>query len=188
MARAIGSRTGCAILSVGALVPRKGHDMLLKALARLQDLDWTLTIVGDAGRDPATASALQAQAGQSGIASRVRFMGTLPDAKLEDEWLRADLFALATNWEGYATSVAEALRRGLPVAVTSGGQAAGLMSATTGVVAAPGNADELSKGLRRLIFDASLRQSISDAAYASGQALPNWHEQAAKFAAIAGAA
>ncbi len=185
--RAAGSGGGCAILSVGALVPRKGHDVLLRALARLQDLQWTLTIVGQSDRDPAYAASLADQVRRSGIADRVHFTGTLPDAALAETWRRADVFALATHWEGYGTAVAEALRRGLPVAVTSGGGAAELMSAATGIVSPPGDADELSKGLRRLIFDTTLRDSIAEAAYRAGQGLPGWAEQANRFADVAGA-
>ena len=177
----------CAILSVGALVPRKGHDVLLRALARLQDLQWTLTIAGPADRDPATAAALAEQASQSGIADRVRFAGALADSALADAWSQADFFALATHWEGYGTAVAEALRRGLPVAVTSGGGAAELMSAATGIVSPPGDAEGFSRGLRRLIFDTALRDSIAEASYRTGQALPDWADQARRFADIAGA-
>jgi glycosyltransferase involved in cell wall biosynthesis len=50
----------CAVLSVGALIPRKGHDVLLRALARLFDLDWHLTIVGSEDHDPVHAGTLHA--------------------------------------------------------------------------------------------------------------------------------
>src|SRR5262249_1423326 len=51
---------GCHIVSIGTLVPRKGHDLLLRALARLFDLDWHLTIAGSPDRDPVHARALVA--------------------------------------------------------------------------------------------------------------------------------
>ena len=172
---------GCTVLAVGALVPRKGHDVLLRALARLFDLPWHLVIAGDAMRDPACAASLRAQAEAAGIAGRVRFAGVLEAAALETEWRQADLFALATQWEGYSAPVAEALRRGLPVAVTDGGAAAELVSPEMGVVAPIGDSDQLSKALRRMIFDTGLRAAMAEAAWRAGQDLPGWPAQARLF-------
>lgn len=173
--RSPGSGDGCAVLSVGALAPRKGHDALLRAFARLPDLDWRLTIAGGA-RDPAYAAQLAELAGKIG---RVRIAAD-PDAdELEALWRGADLFALATRWEGYPAAVAEALRRGLPVATTD--EAASVMPAGAGTSCPAGDDAALSKCLRRMIFDTGLRATMADAAWTAGQALPGWPAQAALF-------
>ncbi len=55
----------------------------------------------------------------------MRFAGEVVGDALEALWQRADVFALATHWEGYGMAIAEALKRGVPVAVTDGGAAGG---------------------------------------------------------------
>lgn len=172
------------VISIGALIPRKGHDVLMRAMARLFDLDWHLTIAGCPNQDPSCAATLQALPTMLGIKDRVTFLGTLQGPELEDLWQRADLFALATHHEGYGMAIAEALKRGLPVAVCGGGAAGALITPSSGVVCPPGDVDQLSKALRRLLFDASLRASYADAAWAIGQTLPDWPRQAALFAQV----
>lgn len=173
----------CQVLSVGALIPRKGHDVLLRALARLFDLDWRLTIVGSPDPDPVHALGLRALVDELRIGQRVNFAGTLPPDALETLWRQADLFALATHYEGYGMAVAEALKRGLPVAVTAGGAAAVLVGPEAGIVCQPGDHDQLSKALRRLIFSRDLRREMAEVAWQTGQVLPSWRAQAERFAA-----
>jgi glycosyltransferase involved in cell wall biosynthesis len=181
--RSTGSGTSTVnILSIGTLIPRKGHDILLRALAKLFDLDWHLTIAGSAAHDPATASALHAMPQALGISERVTFLGEMTGAPLAQLWQSADLFALATRYEGFGMVITEALRRGLVVAVGNGGAAGALVQPEFGVVCPVDDVAQLSKSLRRLIFDTNLRRSMSDAAWAFGQTLADWPEQAALFA------
>jgi len=182
-ARAPGTRgAGCHLLSIGALVPRKGFDVLLRALGRLPDLDWKLTIVGHDGRDPVHAAGLRALADELGIAGRVRFAGEVSGEALEALWQATDIFALATWYEGYGMAAAEALARGIPLAITSGGAIADLAQPAFSVVSRPGEHALLSKGLRRMIFDGEQRARMKDAAWEAGRNLPDWPQQAEKFA------
>ncbi|PWS36869.1 glycosyl transferase family 1 [Falsiroseomonas bella] len=181
-ARSAGSRGGCAILSVGSLIPRKGHDVLMRALATLSDLDWRLTIAGGA-RDPVYAHGLSALAEELGIAQRVTFAGEVDGPALAALWQGTDLFALASHWEGYGMAVAEALARGVPVAVTAGGALAELVPVEAGVVSPPGDVVSLGKAMRRAIFDTALRAEMAEAAWQAGQRLPRWADRATAFAA-----
>ena len=164
------------------------------------DLDWRLVIAGPEDRDPVHAHGLRAladelgiarrvefagavEAEELGVARRVAFAGAVDAAELEALYAGADIFALATHWEGYGMAVAEALARGLPLAVTAGGAVAELVPAGAAVVSPPGDSVSLGKGLRRLIFDADLRRGMAEAAWRAGQRLPRWEDRAAAFAA-----
>jgi glycosyltransferase involved in cell wall biosynthesis len=174
------------ILSIGTLIPRKGHDVLLRALARLFDLDWHLTIVGSPDRDPPHAHGLIALAEELGIAHRVHFAGELVGEALETTWRGADLFALATYHEGFGMVIAEALKRGVPVVVTAGGAAGALITPESGCVCPVGDRDQVSKSLRRLIYGDSLRRQMAEQAWQAGQILPSWQTQSTLFAQALG--
>ena len=173
---------GCEILALGALIPRKGHEMLLRALARLWDLDWHLTIAG-AADDPAYGASLKSLAAELKIGDRISFPGVLTGAALSAQWANTDLFALATRFEGFGMAIAEALAHGIPFAVTKGGAAGDGLPDMTGAACTVDDLITYSKTLRRLIFDTGLRREMADAAWEFGQTLPDWPAQVAKFAA-----
>jgi glycosyltransferase involved in cell wall biosynthesis len=178
--RSIGSSGGsCAILSIGALIPRKGHDVLIRSLAPLFDLDWRLTIVGSETRDPAHVEQLRGLA--AGAEGKILFAGEPEKVELEKLWHGADIFALASFWEGYPIAVAQALKRGVPVAITNEGPAAGPVPMEAGIVCKPGDVEQYSKALRRMIFDGELRKAMAEAAWTAGQSLPCWERQIEAF-------
>ncbi len=179
----------CRILSVGVLTPRKGHDVLLRALGRLPDLDWTLTVAGSAGRDPGHAAHLAALIPELGLDGRVRLLTDADGAALDALWREAHLFALATRWEGYPASIAEALRRGIPVVVTEGDKPGGvgaMVPQGAGAVCALEDEPTFSKCLRRLVFDTGLRAEMAEGAWRAGQGLPGWPAQAALLEQVLG--
>lgn len=175
---------GCHILSAGVLTPRKGHDRLLRALAPLFDLDWTLTIAGDGTRDPVHAAGLAALTGELGLARRVTLLPGPGAGDLEREWAQADLFALASSWEGHPAGVAEALRRGIPAVAWAVGGVPALLPHSAGMACAPDDAPTFSKCLRRAIYDRGLRAAMAEGAWRAGAALPGWPQQALAFQAI----
>lgn len=177
--RSHGSAGGtCQVLSVGRLARRKGHDTLMRALARLSDLDWRLTIAGDTHGDAAWTGELLALADELGIAGRVAVVERPEATVLESLWQTADLFALASRRETTGIAIAEALRRGVPVAVTA---CEAMVPQEAGVVCAPDDVATLSKSLRRMIFDEAVRLRMAEAAWIGGRGFPGWPEQAALF-------
>ncbi|MGE3149769.1 MAG: glycosyltransferase family 4 protein, partial [Pseudorhodoplanes sp.] len=94
------------LLAVGSLVPRKGYDVLIAALATLAELPWRLTIVGER-RDEATAKAIDAAIARLRLGSRVRMVGAVPAEKLSAFYREADLFVLASRFEGYGMAYSE---------------------------------------------------------------------------------
>lgn len=183
--RATGSDDGtCRIVSVGVLTPRKGHDRLLHALVRLLDLDWTLTIAGDAARDPVHAETVAALIDTLGLAHRVTLLPDPSEATLEPIWQAADLFVLASSWEGWPAGIAEALRRGIPVVAAEVGGIPALVPQTAGIVYAPDDPATFGKCLRRALFDRSLRTALAEGAWQAGLSLPGWPQQALAFQTI----
>ena len=81
-------------------------------------------------------------------------------------------------------AVAEAVRRGLPLAVTKEAAAAEVIPAEGSVIVETGDYVQLSKGLRRLVFSAPLRRTLADAAWQAGCAFPTWAEQGRRFAEL----
>jgi len=170
------------ILSIGAVIERKGHALLVRALADLPDLDWHLTIVGDLDRDPLATERLRTAIAETGVGHRVDLAGGHPPAALDRFYRAADIFALATYHEGYGMVFAEAAAYGLPIVATAGGAVADSVPAATGLLAPPGDRIALAVRLRRMIEDTGLRERCGLAALAHAAALPDWTETARRFA------
>ena len=180
-ARGSGNAT-VALLAVGAVVPRKGYDVLIAALATLDDLPWRLTIAGDRTRDPATADRLARDIADRRLSDRVTVAGAVPDERLEALYGGADLFVLPSRYEGYGMGFAEAIAHGLPVIGTNAGAIPDTVPAGTGLLVPPDDAPALAAALRHLIADADERGRLAAAARAAAAQLPTWADSAVLFA------
>ena len=167
-----------SLLAVGAVVPRKGYDVLIEALAGMADLPWRLTIVGALDRAPATAEALRAQITEAGLAGRVRLAGAVDDSTLAAAYDGADLFVMPSLFEGYGMVLTEALARGLPILCTTGGAAAETAPDEAARKAPPGDAGALRRALRDLIDQPALRETMAEAARRVAPTLPRWAQTA----------
>jgi glycosyltransferase involved in cell wall biosynthesis len=181
--QARGSRnTVLHLLSVGAVVPRKGFDVLVTALATLGDLPWRLTIVGELTRDATAAAALHADIARHGLTDRIAVLGAISSEHLASFYDIADLFVLASYFEGYGMAYAEALAYGLPVIGTTAGAIPGTVPDEAGLLVGAGDPAALAAAIRRTIVDADLRRRLSRGALAVARQLPTWPQTGAIFA------
>lgn len=178
--RARGSNEGAPLrlLAVGSVVPRKGYEFLISALAGLALRNWQATIVGALDRSPATVAALKAQIAAAGLGGRVVLTGAIAQAALEREYDAADLFVMPSLFEGYGMVLTEALARGLPILCTTGGAAAETVPDSTAIKVPPGDAGALAAALSALIDAPSERRRLADAAWYAAGALPRWQDTA----------
>lgn len=163
----------CKILSVGSLTPRKGHDRLIEVLSRLQDLDWTLRIAGAEG-DGETRVALLALLRRTGLTERVELAGPLSIGGLTAAYQQADLFALASGYEGFGMAFAEAMSHGLPVV----GLKIPAVAEATGGAACLVEEPDLEATLRRLIAAPQERAALAERCWTTAQTLLRWPQTA----------
>jgi glycosyltransferase involved in cell wall biosynthesis len=169
-----------ALLAVGTVVPRKGYDVLVAALARLKDLPWQLTIAGDCERGAETAQRLRADIAELALADRITFCGAVTTYDLDHLYASADLFVLASRFEGYGMAYAEAMAHGLPIIGTTAGAIPETIPAGAGVLVPPDDIEALAAALRWLIEDPEQRALLAAGARAAH--FPSWRAQAALFA------
>jgi glycosyltransferase involved in cell wall biosynthesis len=178
------------LLCVATLTPRKGHELLIGALAAIPQRNWRLTCAGSLDRDPPTVARVRARLRDSGMADRVSLVGDLDAEALAVEYGRADLFVLPTLYEGYGMAVAEALARGLPVISTATGAIDYLVTGgfgrssdfPAGIVVPPGDEQAFARALARVLDDAGLRARLAHGARIARSRLPRWDDACATMA------
>lgn len=158
LTRRAGTSATVRLVMVARFQEQKDHGTLFEALGRLEDLPWSLELIGD-GPDMAR---WQAWVEDRGWSSRVKFVGQVLDVPRRLE--STDIFVLASLWEGFPRSILEAMRASLPVVVSDvGGVRESVTDGVTGYVVPAQDPAALADRLARLLADAELRRSLGEA-------------------------
>ena len=150
------------IIIVANLIPYKGHNDLIAALAMIQDRlpkRWQLRCVG---RDDGFRVKLEAQIKTLNLDSQIRFMGERTDAA---QLLReADIGILCSHEEGFSNAILEGMAAGLPMVVTDvGGNAEAIVDGETGFLVAPRDPAGLGAAILKLALDPTVRTKMGAA-------------------------
>lgn len=151
------------LLTVGNLIPSKGHDVLIRAMGNLaaEFPELVLEIIGE-GRERAR---LQALAAQLGMQERVRFLGRQPRLQVAAAMRRCTVFALPSRYEGLGCVYLEAMATGKPVIGCRGqGIAEVIKQGINGFLVGPDNEKELTLVLGMLLGDEQRRRNLGTVA------------------------
>jgi phosphatidylinositol alpha-1,6-mannosyltransferase len=182
--------TAPVVLTAARLVPHKGQDVGIRAVAHLSSAHPALryVLIGD-GPDQARLVAL---ARDLGVADRVIFAGAVSDDDLADAYATATVYLGASridngiNAEGFGISFVEAGASGVPsVAGDSGGVRSAVRDGETGFVVPPEDAGAVASALGRLLSDDGLRRRMGSAARQAVERHYNWDRVARETLAFA---
>lgn len=145
---------GTVIGWVGRLSQEKAPEVMLEALGRLGSDHWAASFVGDGPDLPG----LIRFAEQLGIADRVRWIGTVPNAA--ETFAAFDLLVQSSRTEGTPMVLLEAMTIGVPVVATAVGGVPDLLgNGAAGWLVEPGDPDALASAMRQALTDTSLRSA-----------------------------
>jgi teichuronic acid biosynthesis glycosyltransferase TuaC len=162
---------GALLATVGALIPRKGQQFVIRALARLPGV--RLALVGT-GPDQA---ALETLARESGMEGRVHFLGSLDHRLLPSVLSAADAMVLPASSEGLANAWVEALACGCPLVITEAGGAREIMTRPEAGRIVERDAEAIADAVRELLADPPPRAAVAECA-----ARFSWEANAAALA------
>ncbi|WP_372368374.1 glycosyltransferase [Candidatus Uabimicrobium sp. HlEnr_7] len=168
------------LLCVATITQRKGHDILIKALNDIRDLPWHLTCVGSLNRDLTTVHNLKKLIEQYNLNEKVTLKGELESKELEKQYYQADIFVLASHYEGYGMALTEAVNYGLPIISTTGGAIPHVLGDNAFLVP-PNNQQQLALALQQVITSSKIRSSLQEKSLKRRRSLPSWEESSAKF-------
>jgi glycosyltransferase involved in cell wall biosynthesis len=184
-----GTDGGRRLLCVASVTPRKGHDVLVKALSRLADRPWSCDCAGPLDGASDHVALVRRLLIQHGLENRVRLVGPRTGDDLAALYATADLLVLPSRAEPYGMVITEALARGVPVLATAvDGVPEALGRARDGglpgMLVPPGDPAALADALRRWLDEPDLRNRLRTAAGERRATLGGWEETTSVLAEV----
>jgi glycosyltransferase involved in cell wall biosynthesis len=168
------------LLFLGNVIPRKGLHLLVAALARVAARPWSLSIAG--GEDTAYGAEIRKQIRESGLESRVSWLGAVEDGELPGIFRSHDVLTVPSQCEGFGIVYAEAMSFGLPVIAGELGGAGELVNpGENGFLVRWGDDEGLAGRLAQLIDSPGLLASMSSKAREKAEVLPTWDDSMGKI-------
>lgn len=137
--------TGPLIVTVGALIPRKGQELVIGALPDLPGVHYAMAGAGDA------EGAYRALASDKGVADRVHILGPVANADLPDLYRAADVVVMPSVSEGLANAWVEALVCGTPIVISDAGGAAELVTSDVAGRIVPRTSKAIADAVRAIL-------------------------------------
>lgn len=175
--------SGLRLLCVATVTPRKGHGVLVRALAQVSGQRWSLNCVGSLTRAPEHARHIEELIRAHDLQRRITLTGEVGRNALIDAYAEADLFVLASELEGYGMVLAEARAAGLPIVATRGGAVEETLAEAAAVVVEPDSPQALAAALRGILTSRSDWLRLAAAARQGSRAPRHWDTVAAELAA-----
>ena len=175
------------VLSIGRLVPRKGFDTVVRALAAVPDTELVIA-GGPAADDLATdeeAGRLLRLAERVGVADRVRLIGAVPRPDVPALLRSADLVVCTPWYEPFGIVPLEAMACGVPVVASAvGGFLDTVVDGATGMLVPPRRPDRLAAAMRKLLLEPFWREAYGTAGVDRARSRYSWDRIAESTLAV----
>ena len=175
------------LLCVGRLVPRKGFDTVIRALAAIPDAELVIAggPVAEKLDDDAEASRLRRLAERFGVADRVRLIGAVPRPDMPALLRSADVVVCTPWYEPFGIVPLEAMACGVPVVASAvGGFLDTVVDGATGTLVAPRRPDQLAAAVRKLLAEPFWREAYGTAGVDRARSRYSWDRIAAGTLAV----
>ncbi len=149
---------GPVVLCVGALIPRKGQDLLVQALPRLPGITLLFAGQGQYRRS------LEKMAEELGVDRRIGFLGSVPHDRLPRIYAAADVMALPSSSEGLANAWVESLACGTPIVITDVGGARELLDRPEAGKIVDRDPEAIAAAIGDILYNPPEREAVRDTA------------------------